>query len=45
VNEQPKDELGNPDAESIDALRIDLLNKHIVELLQGKEVFLLLENL
>ncbi len=34
----PKDEDGQPDFESIDALDLPLLNRHLVELLDGREV-------
>jgi uridine kinase len=36
--ECPKDEYGNYDFESLEALKVNLLNKHIKELLEGKEV-------
>jgi uridine kinase len=34
----PIDEHGKPDFESLQALNIDLLNKHLLELFEGKEV-------
>ncbi|HBJ82114.1 MULTISPECIES: nucleoside kinase [Pseudothermotoga] len=34
----PKDENGNPDFESIEAIDLDLFNQHLVQLLDGKEV-------
>jgi uridine kinase len=37
----PKDEKGNFDFESIDAINREILNKHIEELIKGKEVQLL----
>lgn len=34
----PKDELGNYNFESIDALNLDLFNNHLLDLLEGKDV-------
>jgi len=34
----PKDEQGKPDYESIDALNIELLNKHLIKLMKGEKV-------
>ena len=39
-DETPRDENGNYDFESIDALDLDLLNQHLADLLAGKEVTL-----
>lgn len=36
--DNPKDEFGNYDFECIEALDIDLFNKHMVDLLDGKEI-------
>ena len=37
-NEAPLDEHGKPDFESLYSLNIDLLNKHLLQLFEGKEV-------
>ena len=37
-NQTPKDEGGNYDYETLEALRLDLLNEHLGELLAGREV-------
>lgn len=37
-DQAPKDEFGNPDLEHIDALDVDLFNKHLLALIEGEEV-------
>ena len=37
-NQAPKDEYGNPDLEHIEALDVDLFNKDLLALIEGKEV-------
>ncbi|MDD4212719.1 MAG: nucleoside kinase [Bacilli bacterium] len=37
-DDAPKDEFGQPDLEHIDALDVDLFNRHLLDLIQGEEV-------